>query len=182
MLFHSLLQKSLHDSDPERNIQPLQLLCRWQPLDFLVVVVVGVQRESEITYISGTCSYLGVFSAQQSPSLSARIWSGRNPGGIDLSVGNYGNDCVLWSCGRPCQIWTPAPPIPSAFFTLPKWRHFRTKYSQNAAALFQMQQDSVQGRNLPTSELLFKRNALSNSVKTCGMQLWSGEEYICRER
>lgn len=52
----------------------------------------GLQRECEISYISGTCSYLGVSRTTQIPGLSG-IW--RNPGGVGLIVGNYGNDCVL---------------------------------------------------------------------------------------
>lgn len=52
----------------------------------------GYKKECEISYISGTCSYLGVSCTYQSPSLSG-IW--RNPGGVGLIVGNYGNDCVL---------------------------------------------------------------------------------------
>lgn len=52
----------------------------------------GLQRECEISYISGTCSYLGVSRTPQIPGLSG-IW--RNPGGVGLIVGNYGNDCVL---------------------------------------------------------------------------------------
>lgn len=49
------------------------------------------------------------------------------------------------------------------------------------------EQDHMQGKNLPPPTLELqaeKRNitALSNSVKTCGMQLWSREEYICSER
>lgn len=85
--FHSSLYKRRHDSDPSGNSR-----CNYSTDDSPLVVVGGLQRECEISYISGTCSYLGVSRTPQIPGLSG-IW--RNPGGVGLIVGNYGNDCVL---------------------------------------------------------------------------------------
>lgn len=83
------LYKRRHDSDPSGNSR-----CNYSTDDspLVVVVVGGLQRECEISYISGTCSYLGVSRTPLIPGLSG-IW--RNPGGVGLIVGNYGNDCVL---------------------------------------------------------------------------------------
>lgn len=50
-----------------------------------------------------------------------------------MIVGNYGNDCVCYEAvaADPAR----SDPPPSTFFTLPNWRHFRTKYSQSATAV-----------------------------------------------
>lgn len=75
----------------------------------------------------GTCSYLGVSGTRQSPGLSG-IW--RNPGGVGLIVGNYGNDCAMkprWPGPEPGP--RPQPPHPCILYVT---QHFRPKYSQGA--------------------------------------------------
>lgn len=95
--------------------------------------------ESKISHISGTCSYLGVSSTYQSPSSTYLQESGT--GGIQEGLVWLWAIMEMTVCyealGRPCQIWPPHPPLPpppTAFFTLPDWRRFSTKYSQDATA------------------------------------------------
>lgn len=75
----------------------------------------------------------------QSPSLTYRQESGT--GGIQEGLVWLWAIMEMTVCyealGRPCQILTrplPPPSPPTAFFTLPDWRRFRTKYSQDATA------------------------------------------------
>lgn len=119
-----------NDSHWNGNVQPLQPVVLPCP-PFLKL------GESKISHISGTCSYLGVSSTYQRPSSAYLQESGT--GGIQEGL------VWLWAIMEMTVCYEaladharseqpPPPPPPSAFFTLPNWGHFSTKYSQDATA------------------------------------------------
>lgn len=154
----------------------------------------GTLRESEISYISGTCSYLGVSGTHQSPSSAYLQESGA--GGIqeglvwlwaimEMTV------CVCYEAMADLARSDPHPlhslRYPTGDISGPSIAKVLLLYS---GCKGEKKQNHMQRRNLPqplspTLELQAEKKnitALSNSVKTCGMQLWSREEYICWER
>lgn len=156
-----------------------------------------IHRESEISYISGTCSYLGVSGTHQSPSSAYLQESGA--GGIQEGLVWLWAIMEMTVCAmKPWQTLpdlTPHPlhslRYPTGDISGPSIAKVLLQYS---GCKGEKEQDHMQRRNLPppplpppptTLELhAEKKNmtALSNSMKTCGMQLWSREEYICWER
>lgn len=191
ILFHSCLQKSLTIAIRKGMSNHGNYWRNNSPPSF------WIHRESEISYISGTCSYLGVSGTHQSPSSAYLQESGA--GGIQEGLVWLWAIMEMTVCAmKPWQTMpdlTPHPlhslRYPTGDISGPSIAKVLLQYSGCKGG---KEQDHMQRRNLPppppllpptTLELLAdKKNitALANSVKTCGMQLWSREEYICWER